>query len=112
MRAPNEITKDHAPTDAFTQALINGASSYRVAGSVLEAWDALPRSVQVAICMEYDDLLSALTPAPAQEGPDKRWPPQCCTAWEDCKIDGICHDPEYCASVGPNARNFEGQAND
>lgn len=66
MRAPNEITKDHAPTDAFTQALINGASAYRVAGSVLEAWDALPRSVQVAICMEYDDLRADLS-TPTEE---------------------------------------------
>ena len=55
---------------------------------------------------------AALTPAPAQEGPDKGWPPQCCTAWEDCKIDGICHDPECCSSVGPNARNYEDQADD
>jgi hypothetical protein len=33
------------------------------------------------------------------------FPPSCCTAWEDCKIDGVCHDPETCGAVGPNQRD-------
>lgn len=32
-----------------------------------------------------------------------KFPPPCCTAWEDCDHDGICHDPQYCGAVGPSA---------
>lgn len=28
--------------------------------------------------------------------------PICCTAWEDCQHDGICHDPHGCGAIGPN----------
>ena len=30
------------------------------------------------------------------------YPPDRCTAWEDCNHDGVCHDPSGCAAVGPN----------
>lgn len=32
------------------------------------------------------------------------FPPPSCTAWEDCKHDGVCHDPAECGAIGPNAR--------
>lgn len=56
MRAPNQIEKQHPETDLMTQALIRGAESYRVAVPLMEAWGNLPRSAQVAICMEFADL--------------------------------------------------------
>lgn len=30
------------------------------------------------------------------------FPPSFCTAWEDCKHDGVCHDRVNCAATGPN----------
>ena len=56
MRAPDQIDKQHPETDLMTQAIIRGAEGYRVAVPLMEAWDNLPRSVQVAICMEFADL--------------------------------------------------------
>jgi hypothetical protein len=32
------------------------------------------------------------------------FPPASCNAWEDCKHDGVCHDPLTCGAVGPNHR--------
>lgn len=56
MRAPDQIDKQHPETDLMMQAIIRGAEGYRVAVPLMEAWDNLPRSVQVAICMEFADL--------------------------------------------------------
>lgn len=39
-----------------------------------------------------------ITPAYSLDFPD----PDCCTAWEDCYHDGICHDPFGCGAIGPN----------
>lgn len=33
---------------------------------------------------------------------DNPFPPEQCTAWEDCNHDGLCHDPSGCGGVGPN----------
>ena len=63
MRAPEQIEKDHPETDLMTQAIIRGAEVYRVALPLMEAWDGLPRSVQVSICMEFAEL-RASTAAP------------------------------------------------
>ncbi len=41
----------------------------------------------------------------AKFGPD--FPPSCCTAWEDCQHDGICHDPRGCGAIGPNQRRSD-----
>ncbi|QDP58741.1 MAG: hypothetical protein GOVbin1573_28 [Prokaryotic dsDNA virus sp.] len=27
-------------------------------------------------------------------------PPDCCTAREDCRVDGVCHDPMRCGERG------------
>ena len=65
MRAPDQIDKQHPETDLMTQAIIRGAEGYRVAVPLMEAWDNLPRSVQVAICMEFADLRTPdVQPAP------------------------------------------------
>lgn len=34
----------------------------------------------------------------------KAFPPSSCNAWEDCKHDGVCHDPHLCGAVGHNQR--------
>lgn len=65
MRAPDQVDKQHPETDLMTQAIIRGAEGYRVAVPLMEAWDNLPRSVQVAICMEFADLRTPdVQPAP------------------------------------------------
>lgn len=33
------------------------------------------------------------------------FPPTTCTAWEDCKHDGVCHDHKGCGAKGPNHRS-------
>ena len=92
-----------APSDGLREAWIAGRDA-----AAAEAFYACGCKDSIEALTPPD----ALTTAPAQEGPNPNWPPQCCTAWDDCKIDGICHDPEYCSSVGPNARNYEDQADD
>lgn len=37
------------------------------------------------------------------------FPPSHCTAWEDCKHDGLCHDPSGCGAVGPSCREEDRQ---
>ncbi|MCG6112907.1 MAG: Lar family restriction alleviation protein [Paracoccus sp.] len=65
---------------------------------------------KLAIMANYGDLAlsflrrAALTHSPAQEG---GFPPTCCTAWEDCKHDGTCHDPQSCGGSGPNEQAQE-----
>lgn len=34
---------------------------------------------------------------------DSIFPPTICNAWEDCNHDGVCHDPQTCGAIGPNA---------
>ncbi len=43
----------------------------------------------------------------------REFPPNCCTAWEDCRIDGVCHDPMRCGERGRPACWFDdsGDAN-
>lgn len=37
------------------------------------------------------------------------FPPPHCTTWEDCRHDGICHDPRCCGARGPNHEAFYGE---
>ena len=46
----------------------------------------------------YDRATEEPAPAVTVQG----FPPNHCTAWEDCNHDGVCHDPDQCGATGPN----------
>ncbi|MBD9635928.1 hypothetical protein IB277_06425 [Ensifer sp. ENS07] len=54
-------------------------------------------------------LVAAKAESPQKPAPI--FPPSCCTAWEDCDHDGICHDSQQCQAIGPNHPTTDGSDN-
>lgn len=47
--------------------------------------------------------LTAESPKPEPAPLKDTFPPSCCTAFEDCRHDGVCHDLDECGAKCPNS---------
>lgn len=88
--------------DADVERLRNQAKQADAVGHDTSAdQDRMAMHVARGIAAGILGLIDA--PAPQADPRVQTFPPPSCTAWEDCKHDGICHDPQ-CGAVGPNQK--------
>lgn len=86
------LEADMAPQTAKTNPETSSPPGNQIRTAECDGKDAVPVTGQLPVGTASTNSLKRAS----------EFPPSCCTAWEDCDHDGICHDPQQCKAIGPN----------